>query len=777
MTENSLETGCLLSSAMPASAIRLVCFALLFGAGTFCYPNASAQDASAQDASTDEVNANSTVLVGIDGRYRAGHHTLVRLADDSELSGEERAGMFLQTLDGDGVRVRFEAIDQQQSVSAELGYVVPGSEAAPLVIGQRREDQFQTLMQTRLPVAGDPGRGPSMVAATMPWIIAIGDPLGVDQIGVSNVLKDKLARFAVTKIDDASSLPSRAIGYDGVDAIMINSSGLPVLAAMAEVQHQAINNWIRSGGRLFVCLGESTPEIVAAAPWLERLLPIDEVELVRLDPAALETFTSSLSPLDTFQGIKLPRGVGRPLLIGRTLRRITAVISAHYVVGFGQVTVIAADLDAPLFEQWPERMDLITRINADLLSDPKSDQKKRDGSTSYGDLAGQTRGTLDQFDLKREFSFSLLSLIVMLLIAAIGPIDYLLVNRVLGRPLLGWMTFPLIAVALSVVLYYQSKPTQAGEATTSLLRSNQIQVTDLDWVSGSGRSFAWAYIYSHESADVDVTYRMQEQLGSMTDDAAPMTDRTVFFPMGYPGKVFGGIQLASESQLPAYSVHDAGQSQPRGDETAPPDPAAGADGLTLAPRSSKSLAAKLTFNARVDPQWSVTRRPGSELLRGKFVNPLPVDLLDGMLIYGNWVYLLPTRVPAGSQIDSLGDLRQRNFRWRLTRQQLDDDNNSGTTPWSPSDFGNRERIAEMLMFHGAAGGQLYTGLQHNALSELDLSHALVDDRCILVGRTEEPLLELNVTDAADDDRSSFTPAGDVLSMVRVILPVRSTRLN
>ena len=68
------------------------------------------------------------------------------------------------------------------------------------------------------------------------------------------------------------------------------------------------------------------------------------------------------------------------------------------------------------------------------------------------------RATLDQFPIKSKFSFSLIAVILMLLVAAIGPLDYLLVNRLLGKPLLGWLSFPLMAIALSVLLVYQAQP-------------------------------------------------------------------------------------------------------------------------------------------------------------------------------------------------------------------------------------------------------------------------------------------------------------------------------
>jgi hypothetical protein len=737
-----------------------------------------------QAADPPEETVPAGAIVGINGHYRVGRMTAIRIADvtvaEGLAAGGGRSELRLETLDGDGVRVQYDPFppfDVPLANPREIGYVVPGSEAVPLVIRRVIEGEESVVLTTRFPIAGIPSRGPSMIPPTMPWVLVVGDTLGVDSIGSSNVLVDKLARIAVTKIDSASSLPSLAVGYDGVDMVMINATGLSVLAEMTTDQRSAIAAWLQQGGRIFACLGESTERVHEAASWLTDLLPIDDLTVSRYDPAALETFTSSQTPLEVFRGIKLPKRQGRSLLLGRTTQRVSAVLAAEYVVGFGRVTVVAADLDHASFARWTERLDFVTQLVGDLFAEQTGDRDASAGSTAFADLAGQMRGVLDQFVVKPSFSFSLVSVIVMLLIAAIGPLDYLLINRVLGKPLLGWLSFPLIAIALSVFLVMQAAPrmqagaVQSPNGSLGLLRANQVQVTDIDLVDGTGRGFAWCYLYSHDPTKVDVNYAAVGSLESLTESASA-TPKSIVYPMGYPGKEFGGIQLADENAvLPGYRVRPKRSGgTPGGMETT-------IKGLTLAPRSSKSIASEVTFAPRVGAGDGVSRRPGSELLRGEFVNPLPLDVLDGRLIYGNWVYLLPTRVPAGASVGSLSDLRQKNFRWRLTRKQSLDTSVAETTSWSPGDFSDVDRVTEMIMFHRAAGGQLYTGLRHDALGELDLSDVLVEDRCIFVGRTERPLFDFEVRESESDSDRIIEPGGNVLSVVRVVLPVRSTRLD
>ena len=191
-------------------------------------------------------------------------------------------------------------------------------------------------------------------------------------------------------------------------------------------------------------------------------------------------------------------------------------------------------------------------------------------------------------------------------------------------------------------------------------------------------------------------------------------------PFGYPGRAFGGIQIAGEdARFPVYRVLTGWDD----------GVAAGMIDLSLAPRSSKSIATGFTFTPELPGNLKMTRRPGSELLQSGLQNPFPVDLLDGMLIYRNWVYLLPTRFPVGARIASVDSLRQKNFRWQLSRQTALKENKTSSEEWDPARFDRPDRVAEMLLFHQAVGGSRYTMLHHQPLAHLDLSKLLSEDRC------------------------------------------------
>lgn len=378
------------------------------------------------------------------------------------------------------------------------------------------------------------------------------------------------------------------------------------------------------------------------------------------------------------------------------------------------------------------------------------------GSITYDDLAGQMRISMDQFPSAVKIDFSFLSLMILAIVAFIGPLDFWLINRVLGRPLLGWLTFPITIMAASAVLWMM-----AGSGSTVPVE-HRIEVLDLNLTEKAGdeyvgRTTMLTTLYSRDAVRLDASLRPAQWLSM----AESNHDTPFLASLAYPSQAFGGVRLATEqNEDNAYEV-----ILPRG--AAVPS----LKGLPLPPRSSKSLVGQFEVGSPTPSngqtaQRGVTRRPGSELLQDSVTNPLPVDLLDGRLIYQNWVYLLPTRFVAGSTIAKVDSLRQKNFRWLLSRQKALE-SSSENEAWR-SGIPSTDRILEMMLYHEAAGGADYTSLHHRPLGHLDLSHVLDQDRCLLVGRVEQSICQFDLSDA--DDQSLPKMQTERTSIVRILLP-------
>ncbi|WDQ18722.1 hypothetical protein [Rhodopirellula sp. P2] len=743
-----------------------------------------ATNSHAQESVSPSMQAN---WAGIQGHYRPGQWTAIRLKPweaestfGKAIPVEQLTDLVIETVDGDGAVVTYE----QPSLSDDSPFalVIPGSEAAPIIV--RSGDQI--LVRTRLPELGVPANGPSMIPLGMPWVMVFGDTLGIDTVGVNELL-GREASVAVTRIQDPAAVPDHALALDGIDLLVVNAAGIPILKELSPSQRTAISQWVQNGGEVLLTLGEKAESLLETADWLADLLPspVATAETTRLDPSGLETFTSSQTRLPPFEGLQLPKtfgrdGVGEMLITGRTSRRVSLPFAVRYVSGFGRITVLAADLESPDFAEWPQRMDLVMLLIGDSLRHADEDNVSESIRLSgFADLAGQTRATLDRFELKRPFSFAVLAVIIGLLIALVGPLDYLLMRKFNQRAWIGWLTFPVVSVALSIGLWMAAQPRiAAGTGTTdvsetapsaaddALLRTNSIEFVDIDAESGFGRLFRWAFVYSHPSNRVRIATRTTAE----TQAVADKFHHQVLAPFGTPSLSMGGIQIESSGKSCSVLLSQTDPASPLSSQIA---------GMHLAPRSSKSIALETQFSTDM-PQQTLKRRRGSELLNGKLINTLPVDLLDGMLIYQNWVYLLPTRFPAGSQIDEVDSLRQKNFRWQLSRQRALE-SASESESWDVTVVDQPRRLAEMLMFHEAVGGPRYTVLRNEVLSHLDFSSLLTADRCMLVGRCQAPWSELVVTsESAESDSTSQTAESLATSeqsnsYVRLVLPVEEVR--
>jgi hypothetical protein len=79
------------------------------------------------------------------------------------------------------------------------------------------------------------------------------------------------------------------------------------------------------------------------------------------------------------------------------------------------------------------------------------------------------------------------------------------------------------------------------------------------------------------------------------------------------------------------------------------------------------------------------------------------------------------------------------------------------------------RIAQMLMFHQAAGGRRYTGLSHRYQASLDLSESLKLGRAVLAGKVAEPAAELVAGDQPLAQAENQTSS----AWCRIVFPVEA----
>jgi len=190
------------------------------------------------------------------------------------------------------------------------------------------------------------------------------------------------------------------------------------------------------------------------------------------------------------------------------------------------------------------------------------------------------------------------------------------------------------------------------------------------------------------------------------------------------------------------------------------------DSLPLQVSSTKPMFGQWWSDSNISRTSRLTSKEGR--LSGTVTNPLSYQLKNCRLIFENWAYILDSPLDEGDTFDVRTEANEKTLRALMTRRfkKLDEDNRSKNTAWNPTDT-NTGRIASMMMFYQAAGGNNYTGLTHRYQSFTDMSHNLFLNRAMLVGEIDSVGAELivdgeRVSDNYDQSRT----------IVRIVLPVK-----
>ena len=736
----------------PATAVLLS--AALF---LLALPGAPAP-AHAQQAGKAEIVG---VRVGLAGCYKPGCWTPVEVT----LRGAEglKSGRLrLIVPDGDAV---------PSVVSAPVPEAaVPGT---PVLLfarfGRIRSDLAVELLDGRDLVdqkAFKPGRTPGYRPALFSdqeLIVTVGgSALGLED-AVRLQRQDPERKTVVAHLDDFSQLPTRWYGYEGIDTLVLSTSDpaayarveaggletarLEAWVAALDERITALDEWIRNGGTLLFCLGESSEQILAArgeadpSRWpsetserisadrlrqyaLSRLAPFTPGRLKEMVPLRATMFNA----LEVYCGssVRLPaqtRALRIPHLVDVEARVEAADGGLPLVVrdarGFGQVVFLAADLDQPPLADWGDRKLLAAR----LLDYPLLPVDQADGGTrvmhyGYVDLAGQLRSALDRFSPGVwVVPFSVVVVLIVLYALAIGPGDYFFMRRVVRRVQLAWITFPLVVVAFSLLAYVLAHRLKGDQ-----VRVNQIDLVDVEVASGRVRGTAWATVFSPRTGHYDFSFRPRHPGGQPDPRADTLTAW-----LGLSGGALGGMN-PSKAEITAF------------DERCEFSPALDALGNVPIPvRSTKSLTGRWTSQTTVPLESELIDEDG--VLSGTISNGLEFPLSDCLLVHNLYAYRFGDLGP-GETIRVGPQLRRVRLKVLLTGRQIIYDEESKDyrdeqTPYDRESL-DAEYVLRTMMFYKHAGGRVYTGLSNGYQGFVDFSHLLKTNRAVLIARPGDP---------------------------------------
>ena len=235
-------------------------------------------------------------------------------------------------------------------------------------------------------------------------------------------------------------LPSSAVGYDCLDALVLNA---PDLTALSDEQQQAIAEWVRGGGNLLMWPGDSpVPE---AGPLID-VLParIGGTDVVQLSPEELNALgmTQRFSKLPA--RVLTPSEDAEPL----TLLGLERVTGYQRRLGLGRVIVCPVDLASlqvrdpqKVWALWkPVLKPMIRRLPDDPVTPPENqydvtnETQAREATAlrQVGDMLGAVPGA-------GQFGFGYVAGVLIAMMVIVGPLDWVLLKK-LGRQPWTWAT-------------------------------------------------------------------------------------------------------------------------------------------------------------------------------------------------------------------------------------------------------------------------------------------------------------------------------------------------
>jgi hypothetical protein len=535
---------------------------------------------------------------------------------------------------------------------------------------------------------------------------------------------------------------------------------------VSDRQWAAVHAWVVNGGKLLLSAGRNSQLVFATPTGISQFVPgrFSGASLMR-SSARIEYYSRSGS------GKQLIAAEGDPVPIA-SLENIDGTIDLEQdgqaiivrkPLGFGQIVFSAIDLDLPPVKEWTGQKNLILKLfkqqeNLNVAAPTRSPS----GVVHFGytDMVGQLLAPLEQFSHVGLITFTLVATLIVFFILCIGPGDFFMLRRVFGRMEWTWLTFLLMCVlfcGLAVFIARWSRPRQ--------FQVNQLEIIDVDGIGGTVRGSMWTNIFSPKNATYDVDLSGRNSLGFELDN-------NMICWQGLPGTGLGGMETKAGDVffdqpyrcrlLEVASEHSSTTQTRSGVEPIRME----IQQMPIGVSATKALFLQWwsRLNQPVRSRLRIDQRRGRRL-QGTLTNPFPMAINNCRVLFENSAYLMDRPLEANETVDIGSDTRERTATVYLT-QRIQEAGEDVSGDWNPQDM-RINRISDLLMFYGAAGGQNYTGLTHGYQRFIDLSEHLYLGRAILVGEIEQLGTEIGLT-----SESGSANYDSRTTMIRVCLPVR-----
>jgi hypothetical protein len=505
-----------------------------------------------------------------------------------------------------------------------------------------------------------------------------------------------------SSIDNVADLPDRWFGYESVDVIVITTSSdtfVQQLLDMNKARCDALLDWVRRGGRVVLSVGRNQQSV---AKWLEKVPLIDGVLLGRIPRQSLPSLQmwcgADPRQKQALRQLEIVRVQPRPSMHGLVYEdSVPGDLEVRPILwqsscGLGRVILVAFDLDAPPFSTWEGQGAFWRKLQEEVAPRVSAGDVSLPGSpfVQGGELAVDLKRGLESFRDVPVIPFGWVALFILFYIVLVGPLDYLVLKKLFKRLELTWITFPVLALIVSVAAYATAYYFKGDE-----LRINKIDLVDID-LHGPGQVYghSWFTLFS-------------PRIRNYTLNLEPATPD------------WGGRWDANDTGAPASPMMVATMdgletglgSNSQGLFRRPYEYAADASGLLRVP---VPLWATRTFTAswrvplkdaqhkdRPSPLQAELRisRDG-RALSGGITNNLQAELQSAVLFFqGQW-YLLGNLAPGETrEVAPLfePDVKPHSLQEWFTEGRV-------LLPQGQTSFSASDETLRAFLFHGAPGG-------------------------------------------------------------------------
>ena len=562
----------------------------------------------------------------------------------------------------------------------------------------------------------------------------------------------------VVAIHDPGELPSLAIAWEGCEALAILVNDKQWLGRFNEDSLNAIDAYVRGGGLLILAVSPQCEWLLQDGGSLQRFVDGSVGDSIELSSSRrLAEFCNSNEPFlnrdETMTVLDLKNVNGRVVL--QQGEQALAIRSSH---GVGEVALIAFDPTGKQFRDWKAGKPFMQSLMKQRFGneDAPATSGVRSGTSvrhsGYTDLVGQMKVPLERFNDLRFIRFELIALLIVLYIVCIGVGDWFLVGKVFKKYELTWITFPLLAALFCGIAWFA-----AAGSRPATIKVNQIELIDIDSVSGDARATVWGNIYSPRGKTVDLRLGVN---GNAVDRGLSL-DGSQLTWLGLPGDGLGGMLNRANPGLirTGYLQH-----------VIPIDGKADANidmhSVELQVSSTRPLLGK--WQGKFEKSVASRLRSENGRLEGTFINPLDVPLKNCAIFFNDRVYLIEGTFPVDDDVDIQSGTTEKTIRSYLTRRTsggADDKSKSQSVAWDPKSV-DLTRIMQMMMFFHGSGGESYTGLSNSFQDFVEMTPQSSLNRAILVGRISDRVSSIEFDRKNADDLYDSS-----LSFVRVLMPV------